>query len=122
MTYYIVGKTTLTLKNKDILIEGNSSKNAKEVLPTSIATEVLDHFLHLFYTFYSSEETLYFSQNKDYTAIFGERRIYCKYDGFNSYIYMNYDNMNVSSGSNTTKDEFASNLKGAVEFFKRLFS
>lgn len=122
MTYYIVGKTTLTLKKKDILIEGNSSKNSKEVLPTSIATEVLDHFQYLFYTFYSSEETLYFSQNKDYTAILGERRIYCKYDGFNSYIYMNFDSMNVSSGSNTTKDEFASNLKGAVEFFRRLFS
>lgn len=121
MTYYIVGKTTLTLKKKDILIEGNSSKNAKEVLPTSIATEVLDHFLHLFYTFYSSEETIYHSQNKDYSAILGERRIYCKYDGFNSYIYMNYDSMKVP-GSNTTKDEFASNLKGAVEFFKRLFS
>lgn len=121
MTYYIVGKTTLTLENKDILIEGNSSKTAKEVLPTSIATEVLDHFLHLFYTFYSSEETIYLSQNKDYTAILGDRGIYCKYDGFNSYIYMNYEGMTVS-GSNTTKDEFASNLKGAVEFFKRLFS
>ena len=121
MTYYIVGKTTLTLKYKDILIEGNSGRTAKEVLPTSIATEVLDHFQYMFYTFYSSQETIYHSQNKEYSAILGERRIYCKYDGFNSYIYMNYDSMKAPR-NNTTKDEFASNLKGAVEFFRRLFS
>lgn len=124
MTYYIVGKTTLTMNNKGIIIEGNSSKTTKEVLPTSIATEVLDKILYLFYTFYSSEKTLYRSKNKEADAILGDRRIHCKYDGFNSCVYLDLDNqyfLGVKE-SNTTRDEFASNLKGAVEFFRRLFS